>query len=95
MPSGTVDNPMSDRAIENKFLANAAPAVGDERARQIAATAWKLDKLGDVRDAHRSLRLMRGAGSASMPADKQSRGNALKGRKSAMTSCRCCKRCRA
>ena len=49
MPSGTVDNPMSDRAIENKFLANAAPVVGDERARQIAATAWKLDKLGDVR----------------------------------------------
>jgi len=48
--SGTVDNPMSDRAIENKFLANAAPAVGDERARQIAATAWKLDKLTDVRE---------------------------------------------
>ena len=51
MPAGTVDNPMSDRAIENKFLANAAPVVGDDRARQIAATAWKLDKLGDVRDA--------------------------------------------
>jgi 2-methylcitrate dehydratase PrpD len=48
--SGTVDNPMSDRAIENKFLANAAPVVGEERARQIAATAWKLDKLGDVRE---------------------------------------------
>ena len=47
--SGTVDNPMSDRAIENKFLANAAPAVGEERARQIAATAWKLDQLDDVR----------------------------------------------
>jgi 2-methylcitrate dehydratase PrpD len=48
--SGTVDNPMSDRAIEDKFLANAAPVVGDERARQIAATAWRLDKLGDVRE---------------------------------------------
>jgi 2-methylcitrate dehydratase PrpD len=47
--SGTVDNPMSDRAIENKFLANAASVVGEERARQIAATAWKLDKLADVR----------------------------------------------
>jgi 2-methylcitrate dehydratase PrpD len=47
--SGTVDNPMSDRAIENKFIANAALAVGDVRARQIAATAWKLDKLADVR----------------------------------------------
>jgi 2-methylcitrate dehydratase PrpD len=47
--SGTVDNPMSDRAIENKFLANATAAVGEERARQIAATAWTLDKLPDVR----------------------------------------------
>jgi 2-methylcitrate dehydratase PrpD len=47
--SGTVDNPMSDRAIENKFLANAAPAVGEERARQIAAMAWKLDELPDMR----------------------------------------------
>lgn len=48
--SGTVDNPMSDRAIENKFLANATAVVGDARARQIAATVWRLDKLGDVRD---------------------------------------------
>jgi 2-methylcitrate dehydratase PrpD len=47
--SGTVDNPMSDRAIENKFLANATAAIGAERARQIAATAWALDKLPDVR----------------------------------------------
>jgi 2-methylcitrate dehydratase PrpD len=48
--SGTVDNPMSDRALENKFLANATPVVGEERARQIAATTWRLDKLGDVRE---------------------------------------------
>jgi 2-methylcitrate dehydratase PrpD len=48
--SGQVGNPMSDRAIENKFLANAAPVSGEERARQIAATVWKLDALGDVRD---------------------------------------------
>jgi 2-methylcitrate dehydratase PrpD len=48
--SGTVDNPMSDPAIENKFLANAASAVGDDRARQIAATVWRLDSLADVRE---------------------------------------------
>lgn len=48
--SGTVDNPMSDRAIENKFLANAAPAVGDARARQIAAMVWRLETLRDVRE---------------------------------------------
>jgi 2-methylcitrate dehydratase PrpD len=48
--SGTVDNPMSDAAIENKFLANAAPAIGDDRARQIAATVQRLDTLSDIRE---------------------------------------------
>jgi 2-methylcitrate dehydratase PrpD len=48
--SGTVDNPMSDDAIENKFFANVTQIVGSERARQIAATVWKLDKLDDVRE---------------------------------------------
>jgi 2-methylcitrate dehydratase PrpD len=48
--SGQINNPMSDRAIENKFIANATPVVGEERARQIAAMVWKLEALGDVRD---------------------------------------------
>ena len=48
--SGQINNPMSDRAIENKFLANTVPVVGEERARQIAAMVWKLEALGDVRD---------------------------------------------
>ena len=48
--SGTVENPMSDAAIEGKFLANATPVVGAERARQIAATAWKLESLTDGRE---------------------------------------------
>ena len=48
--SGQVGNPMSDQAMENKFFANGAPVVGAERARQIAATAWNLDKLDDVRE---------------------------------------------
>jgi len=48
--SGTVANPMSDGAIENKFFANTTQTVGAERARQIAAMIWKLDKLDDVRD---------------------------------------------
>ena len=48
--SGTVANPMSDRAIEDKFMANAAPVIGEERARQLTAAAWALDTLTDVRD---------------------------------------------
>jgi hypothetical protein len=48
--SGQIGNPMSDRAIEDKFLANAAAVVGSERARQIAALVWRLETLGDARD---------------------------------------------
>jgi 2-methylcitrate dehydratase PrpD len=47
--SGTVENPMSDAGIEAKFLANATPVIGAERARQIAAAAWRLEALSDAR----------------------------------------------
>jgi 2-methylcitrate dehydratase PrpD len=46
--SGTIDNPMSDGAIEAKFLANATPVIGAERAREIVACVWKLETLTDV-----------------------------------------------
>jgi 2-methylcitrate dehydratase PrpD len=48
--SGTTDNPMSDAAIEAKFLANATPAIGAERARKACETIWTLDQRGDVRE---------------------------------------------
>ena len=48
--SGTVDNPMSDAAIEAKFLANAAPVIGDERAGQVRDLVWRLEKLADARE---------------------------------------------
>jgi 2-methylcitrate dehydratase PrpD len=48
--SGTTDNPMSDAAIEAKFLANAAPAIGAERARKACGLVWSLDKVTDVRE---------------------------------------------
>lgn len=48
--SGTVANPMSDAALERKFLGNAAEALGAERAQRIADRVWTLDELGDVRD---------------------------------------------
>jgi hypothetical protein len=43
-------DPMSDRAIEDKFMANAGPVIGEERARLVTAAAWTLDTLTDVRD---------------------------------------------
>src|SRR5579883_2682520 len=48
--SGTTDNPMSDAAIEAKFLANATPAIGDERVRKACALVWSLDEVADVRE---------------------------------------------
>jgi 2-methylcitrate dehydratase PrpD len=48
--SGTVDNPMSDVAIEGKFLANAAPVIGQERVSRILEAVWQLERLGNIRD---------------------------------------------
>jgi 2-methylcitrate dehydratase PrpD len=48
--SGTTDNPMSDAAIAAKFLANAAPAIGPERARAASELVWSLERCTDVRE---------------------------------------------
>ncbi|HWE77423.1 MAG TPA: MmgE/PrpD family protein, partial [Pseudolabrys sp.] len=42
--SGTADNPMSDAAIEAKFMANATPAIGRERAERARDFVWALEK---------------------------------------------------
>lgn len=48
--SGTVENPMSDAALERKFLGNAGDILGPDRARRIADRVWALEALDDVRD---------------------------------------------
>ncbi len=48
--SGTAANPMSDAAIAAKFLANAAPVIGGERAQRVVAFVWTLERQPDVRD---------------------------------------------
>jgi 2-methylcitrate dehydratase PrpD len=47
--SGTADNPMSDAQIEAKFLDNAAPVIGSERAARARDIVWSLEKSKDVR----------------------------------------------
>jgi hypothetical protein len=47
--SGTADNPMSDLEIEAKFLANAEPVIGHNRARRVRDLVNGLDGLPDVR----------------------------------------------
>ena len=53
--SGTADNPMSDAAIEVKFLANATPAIGEMRARRACEAVYALETMPDVRDLIRLL----------------------------------------
>ncbi|HEX2929707.1 MAG TPA: MmgE/PrpD family protein, partial [Candidatus Binatia bacterium] len=48
--SGTADNPMSDAEIEAKFLANAAPVIGSDRAQRAGDSVQRLDRLADVRE---------------------------------------------
>jgi len=48
--SGTADNPMSDAQIEAKFLANAAPVIGAERAQRVVERTWALDRQTDMRE---------------------------------------------
>jgi 2-methylcitrate dehydratase PrpD len=46
--SGTAANPMSNSAIEAKFLANAIPVIGADRAARAAADVWSLEKQANV-----------------------------------------------
>jgi 2-methylcitrate dehydratase PrpD len=48
--TGTAANPMSDAAIEAKFLANATPVIGRKRAQRVVEFAWTLERRPDVRD---------------------------------------------
>jgi 2-methylcitrate dehydratase PrpD len=48
--SGTADNPMSDAAIEAKFLANATPVIGRERAERVRGFVVALERQPNVQD---------------------------------------------
>lgn len=50
---GTPGNPMSDAEVGSKFLALAAPALGDAPARDVLADCWRLERLDDVGDLAR------------------------------------------
>src|SRR5260370_28557347 len=42
--SGTAANPMRDAAIAAKFLANATPVIGNDRAERVVAFVWTLER---------------------------------------------------
>jgi 2-methylcitrate dehydratase PrpD len=45
---GTPDNPMTDQQLEEKFLALAAPVLGQAGAERLASTCWGFLELDDV-----------------------------------------------
>jgi 2-methylcitrate dehydratase PrpD len=47
--SGTADNPMSDAAIETKFMANAAPVIGRDRAERARDFVQSIETQPDMR----------------------------------------------
>jgi 2-methylcitrate dehydratase PrpD len=46
---GTPDNPMSDRQLEDKFLALASPVLGPACADRLAGMCWRILELDDIR----------------------------------------------
>jgi MmgE/PrpD C-terminal domain len=46
--SGTAANPMSNEAIEAKFLANATPVITADRAARAVAYVWSLEQQTNV-----------------------------------------------
>jgi 2-methylcitrate dehydratase PrpD len=48
--TGTADNPMSDEQIEGKFLANAAPVIGADRAERVVQWVAALEQQADMRE---------------------------------------------
>ncbi|MFM1815506.1 MAG: hypothetical protein RLZ98_2201 [Pseudomonadota bacterium] len=47
--TGTVENPLSDSQIEDKFRANTEPVLGVEKTRLLADLVWRLDTLDECR----------------------------------------------
>jgi len=48
--TGTVANPMSEMALDAKFMANAEPVIGRDRAQRVRDLVRGLDRLADVRE---------------------------------------------
>ena len=53
---GSAENPMTRAEVEEKSYDLMAPVLGKERARKLCDTAWRLEKLEDVRGLRPLLR---------------------------------------
>ena len=48
--SGTADNPMSDAVLEAKFIANAGPVIGYDRAGRVRDLVRGLEAVADIKE---------------------------------------------
>ena len=46
---GSVENPMSDANLEQKFTSLAEPILGTEKTRQLISALWKLGSASDLK----------------------------------------------
>ena len=46
--SGTQQNPMTDAALQTKFMANAVPVLGQARSEKLMQAVWALDTCTDI-----------------------------------------------
>ena len=52
--TGTVSNPLSDQQLREKFVGNAEPVIGVQRARSVVDMIFRLDTLADIGDLVRA-----------------------------------------
>jgi 2-methylcitrate dehydratase PrpD len=50
---GSRDRPLSDDELETKFFGQAAQVIGEQTARRLMATAWRLPELADAGEVAR------------------------------------------
>ncbi len=46
---GSLENPMSDANLEQKFTSLAEPVIGKEKTRQLISALWKLGQASDLK----------------------------------------------
>jgi len=46
---GSVENPMSDANLEQKFTSLAEPVIGQEKTRQLISALWNLGQATDLK----------------------------------------------
>jgi 2-methylcitrate dehydratase PrpD len=54
---GTAENPMTRGEVEEKCVGLMAPVTGKDRARSLADTIWRLEKVGSVRELRKLISL--------------------------------------